>query len=72
MKVVDGEIGAPELFATIYRAVGINHEKKTTSSAPGPSPHRARHPAGLGGAGLSVCSKGKIAHQRAGKMGRSD
>jgi hypothetical protein len=27
MKVVDGEIGASELFATIYQAVGINHEK---------------------------------------------
>ncbi len=27
MKVIDGEVGAPELFATIYRAVGINHEK---------------------------------------------
>jgi len=27
MKVVDGEVGASELFATIYRAVGINHEK---------------------------------------------
>ncbi len=27
MKVVDGEVGAAELFATIYRAVGINHEK---------------------------------------------
>jgi hypothetical protein len=26
-KVVDGEVGAAELFATIYRAVGINHEK---------------------------------------------
>ena len=27
MKVVDGEVGAPELFATIYKAVGINPEK---------------------------------------------
>ncbi len=27
MKVVDGEIGAAELFATIYQAIGINHEK---------------------------------------------
>jgi hypothetical protein len=26
-KVVDGEIGAAELFATIYRALGINHQK---------------------------------------------
>lgn len=25
--VVDGEIGAAELFATIYRALGINHQK---------------------------------------------
>lgn len=26
-KVVDGEIGAAELFATIYRSLGINHQK---------------------------------------------
>lgn len=26
-RVVDGQIGAPELFATIYRALGINHQK---------------------------------------------
>jgi hypothetical protein len=26
-RVVDGEIGAAELFATIYRALGINHQK---------------------------------------------
>ncbi|HEY7326651.1 MAG TPA: DUF1501 domain-containing protein [Gemmataceae bacterium] len=26
-RVVDGEVGAPELFATIYRALGINHQK---------------------------------------------
>src|SRR5262245_40115696 len=26
-KVADGEIGAAELFATIYRALGINHQK---------------------------------------------
>jgi hypothetical protein len=25
--VVDGEVGAPELFATIYRALGIDHQK---------------------------------------------
>ncbi len=25
--VVDGEVGAPELFATIFRALGINHQK---------------------------------------------
>jgi hypothetical protein len=27
MKVVEGEVGAAELFATIYQAVGINHAK---------------------------------------------
>jgi uncharacterized protein (DUF1501 family) len=26
-RVVDGEVGAAELFATIYRALGINHQK---------------------------------------------
>ncbi|MCS7047577.1 MAG: DUF1501 domain-containing protein, partial [Gemmataceae bacterium] len=26
-RVVDGEIGAARLFATIYRALGINHQK---------------------------------------------
>jgi hypothetical protein len=26
-RVVDGEIGAAQLFATIYRALGINHQK---------------------------------------------
>jgi hypothetical protein len=26
-RVVDGEIGAAELFATVYRALGINHHK---------------------------------------------
>ena len=26
-RVVEGEIGAAELFATIYRALGINHQK---------------------------------------------
>jgi hypothetical protein len=26
-SVADGEIGAPELFATIYRALGIDHQK---------------------------------------------
>ncbi len=26
-KVVDGEVGAPELFATIFQALGIDHEK---------------------------------------------
>jgi hypothetical protein len=26
-QVADGEIGAPQLFATIYRALGINHRK---------------------------------------------
>ncbi len=26
-KVVEGEIGAAQLFATIFEAVGINHEK---------------------------------------------
>ena len=25
--VVDGEVGAPELFATIFRALGIDHQK---------------------------------------------
>ena len=25
--VVDGEVGAAELFATIYRAIGVDHEK---------------------------------------------
>jgi uncharacterized protein (DUF1501 family) len=26
-RVAEGEIGAAELFATIYRALGINHQK---------------------------------------------
>ena len=26
-RVVDGEIGAAELFATIYQALGIRHDK---------------------------------------------
>ena len=26
-RVVEGEVGAAELFATIYRALGINHQK---------------------------------------------
>lgn len=26
-KVIDGEVSAPELFATIFRALGINHQK---------------------------------------------
>jgi uncharacterized protein (DUF1501 family) len=26
-RVVDGEIAAPELFATIYRGLGIKHDK---------------------------------------------
>jgi hypothetical protein len=26
-KVVEGEIGAAQLFATIFQALGINHEK---------------------------------------------
>jgi hypothetical protein len=26
-RVAEGEIGAPQLFATIYRALGINHQK---------------------------------------------
>lgn len=26
-RVTDGEVGAPQLFATIYRALGINHQK---------------------------------------------
>ncbi len=26
-RVADGEIGAPQLYATIYRALGINHQK---------------------------------------------
>ncbi len=26
-RVTEGEVGAPELFATIYRALGINHQK---------------------------------------------
>jgi hypothetical protein len=25
--VVEGEVGAPQIFATIYRALGINHHK---------------------------------------------
>jgi hypothetical protein len=35
--VVDGEVGAPELFATIYRALGIDHQKNYyVSSRPVP------------------------------------
>jgi uncharacterized protein (DUF1501 family) len=35
--VVDGEVGAAELFATIYRAVGIDHQKNYfVSSRPVP------------------------------------
>jgi len=26
-RVIDGEVGAPQIFATIYRALGINHHK---------------------------------------------
>ena len=26
-RVVDGEVGAAELFATVYQALGISHEK---------------------------------------------
>ncbi len=26
--VADGQIGAPDLFATIYKALGIDHEKE--------------------------------------------
>jgi uncharacterized protein (DUF1501 family) len=26
-RVADGQIAAPELYATIYRALGINHQK---------------------------------------------
>src|SRR5258707_640022 len=33
-RVVDGQIAAPELFATIYRALGINHQKKYYVRAP--------------------------------------
>ncbi len=36
-SVVDGEVGAPELFATIYRALGIDHQKNYyVSSRPVP------------------------------------
>jgi hypothetical protein len=37
MTVADGEVGAPELFATIYRALGIDHQKNYyVSSRPVP------------------------------------
>jgi hypothetical protein len=36
-SVVDGQVGAPELFATIYRALGIDHQKNYyVSSRPVP------------------------------------
>ena len=36
-RVADGEVGAPELFATIYRALGIDHQKNYyVSSRPVP------------------------------------
>jgi hypothetical protein len=37
VTVADGEVGAPELFATIYRALGIDHQKNYyVSSRPVP------------------------------------
>ena len=52
--VVDGEVGAAELFATIYQALGIDHQKNYHGRlAPRPA-DRARHRADRGRAGLSV------------------
>jgi hypothetical protein len=47
-RVADGEVGAPQVFATIYRALGINHQKNYYVGArpipltdPGTEPIRA-------------------------------
>ena len=45
-KVAEGEIGAPELFATIFQALGIDHEKHFTyvGSRPIPLTEPGTHP----------------------------
>ena len=55
-RVVDGEVGAAELFATIYQAVGINPQKNYYRRLPARPADRARHRADRGRPGLNGAS----------------
>ncbi len=54
--VVNGQIGPAELFATIYQALGIDHQKEYMVGARPRATHRRRHGAGASGAGVTDLS----------------